>query len=253
MPYTFSHPVIVLPLKKLKAEWFSTTGLVAGSIAPDLPYFLTMDATTNLGHTWYGVFLVDLPAAFLVALGFHLVIRNPLVKHLPYPLDAKYADYLSFNFRAYIRRKWGVFLLSAFIGAWSHLAWDNFASPDGWIYYINPSFFEKTLAVGTLELHVYRLIERTESLVGLALLGWIILRKGNLKSDLLSLPPREKVFYWVCWLLVTGLVTLHYWLVNSEEVIFVHMIVVVTGAALASLVITSTLVSVISTAEERKV
>jgi hypothetical protein len=24
MPYTFAHPVIVLPLKKLSAEWFST-------------------------------------------------------------------------------------------------------------------------------------------------------------------------------------------------------------------------------------
>jgi len=253
MPYTFSHPVIVLPLKRLKSEWFSTTGLVAGSIAPDLPYFVMMDATTNIGHTWYGAFLVDLPAAFLVALAFHLGIRNLLIKHLPYPLDKKFANCLSFNFCAYMQRKWGIILVSTLIGIWSHLAWDNFASSDGWIYYLQPSFFEQTVTVGSLEYHVYRLIERIESLAGLGLLGWIILRKRSTKLDLPSLPSRKKVFYWASLLLITGLISLLYVTIDSEEVIFAHMVVVITSAALASLIVTSAVVGVLSIAEKQKV
>ena len=35
MPFTFSHPAIILPLAKINAKYISLTALVAGSMAPD--------------------------------------------------------------------------------------------------------------------------------------------------------------------------------------------------------------------------
>ena len=48
MPFTFSHPAAVLPLRLLPRHWFSLTGLVIGSMVPDFEYFLrSMRLTVN--------------------------------------------------------------------------------------------------------------------------------------------------------------------------------------------------------------
>ena len=39
MPFTFSHPAIVLPLTFLRRQWFSLTGLAVGSLTRDVKYF----------------------------------------------------------------------------------------------------------------------------------------------------------------------------------------------------------------------
>ena len=86
MPFTLSHPAAVLPLLRRP---FSAAALVAGALAPDLPYFARstpvpvgaqswyepyMNATTS--HTLLGALTVSLPYA--VALwGLFLVARGP--------------------------------------------------------------------------------------------------------------------------------------------------------------------------------
>lgn len=86
MPFTFSHPAIALPLKVIKPAWFSTTGLVVGSIAPDLLYFLKMGGSADFGHTLVGVFMFDIPISYLIAISFYVWLRNVLIRHLPAPL-----------------------------------------------------------------------------------------------------------------------------------------------------------------------
>ena len=49
MPFTFSHPAIVLPFSK---KWFSLTALVTGSIIPDFEYFFKMKGHSDYGHNW---------------------------------------------------------------------------------------------------------------------------------------------------------------------------------------------------------
>ena len=55
MPFTLSHPALVLPLNLLPKKWFSITGLVIGSMAPDLQAFFTDDADKTQTHTWWGI------------------------------------------------------------------------------------------------------------------------------------------------------------------------------------------------------
>lgn len=51
MPFTFSHPSIVLPLTYLPKKWISLTGIVIGSLTPDFEYFLRMKIQSTYSHT----------------------------------------------------------------------------------------------------------------------------------------------------------------------------------------------------------
>ena len=56
MPFTFSHPALILPLKYFPNKWFSLTGLVIGSLTPDFEYFLRMRIKSVYSHTLEGIF-----------------------------------------------------------------------------------------------------------------------------------------------------------------------------------------------------
>jgi hypothetical protein len=51
MPFTFSHPALILPLTRLPKRWVSATGLVIGSIVPDFEKFLKMNDGNTYSHT----------------------------------------------------------------------------------------------------------------------------------------------------------------------------------------------------------
>ncbi|PRY10224.1 uncharacterized protein DUF4184 [Pontibacter ummariensis] len=241
MPFTFSHPAIVVPLKKLKPSWFSLTGLIMGSIAPDLQYFLKMSTGSDFGHTLPGIFLIDLPLSFLVAIAFHLWVRNSLILHLPSPMDRKYADCLSFDFMQYLKRAWLVFAFSAFIGTLSHLFWDDFARPDGWVYYLNPEFFSQQVRVGPVHNKLYHLIERTGSVLGLVFLIWLLFRKEARETNVNFLSATEKLTFWGSILLGTAsIVGLKLWSEKWSGSLS-RFIVVLTSASLYALALVSAL------------
>lgn len=57
MPFTFSHPAIILPFKYLPNRWISMTGLIIGSLTPDFEYFIRMKIESYYSHTNAGLFL----------------------------------------------------------------------------------------------------------------------------------------------------------------------------------------------------
>ncbi|GHA62145.1 DUF4184 family protein [Pontibacter akesuensis] len=233
MPFTFSHPAIVLPLKKLKPNWFSVNGLVLGSMAPDLQYFLKMSGASDFGHTAIGVFAIDLPLSFLVAIAFHRWVRNSLIRHLPSPLDTRYSDFLTFDFNAYLRRSWFVFAASAFVGALSHMFWDFFGRPEGIVYYFAPAFFEQTLQLGPVEMEVNDLIERIGSVLGLIFLGWLVFQKKEpIAPAVASRTTRQKFTFWGAVLLGTLLITaLKLWLDWEEDSAGFYIIVLISAGS----------------------
>ena|ERR1035437_3493274 len=82
MPFTFSHPALVLPIAYFPRKFYSLTGLVVGSMIPDFEYFLRMSTEGKYGHTLPGILWFDLPLALLVALIYHQVVRNLLIDNL---------------------------------------------------------------------------------------------------------------------------------------------------------------------------
>lgn len=128
MPYTFAHIGYILPIRKKWSKYFSITGLVFGSLAPDY------DILFRLTKIRFHVFQYNLkticfliyPMAFLSAVLFHLICRNVLIKNLPSPFFEKYQKYLSFDFNAYLKNHLLLFSASVFFAIFLHLFLDFF-------------------------------------------------------------------------------------------------------------------------------
>ncbi|MFF2045175.1 DUF4184 family protein [Kitasatospora sp. NPDC058170] len=129
MPFTFSHPAAVLPLLRLAGERgpLVASALVAGSMAPDVPFFAESLLPGAYGHgglthRWWAVPTVDVAIAGALVAGWHGLLRGPLVALLPErwagPAEALTAP------RGGGGAAW--FAASAAVGAATHVGWDAF-------------------------------------------------------------------------------------------------------------------------------
>ncbi|WP_280665032.1 MULTISPECIES: DUF4184 family protein [unclassified Kitasatospora] len=141
MPFTFSHPAAVLPLLRgVRGRGpLIASALVAGSMAPDLPYFAEswlpgVYGQGALTHRWWAVATVDVALAGALLAGWHGVLRAPLLAALPEPWGAAADAATARRGQRRGRRpgQWpgggeaAAFVLSAAVGAATHVGWDAF-------------------------------------------------------------------------------------------------------------------------------
>ncbi|GFN31805.1 DUF4184 family protein [Paenibacillus xylaniclasticus] len=50
MPFTLFHPAFAVPFRRLLPGKLVLPGIVLGSMAPDLEYFVRMEAVGKIGH-----------------------------------------------------------------------------------------------------------------------------------------------------------------------------------------------------------
>jgi hypothetical protein len=111
VPFTLAHPAAVLPLHGVR--YLQTAPLFIGAVVPDLPYYLPAPL---LGYL------------LLIAI---FVLRWPLTALL-----APRARWLCLRALAPFRahwRPWAFAALGIIAGVWTHLLWDSFTHPDGWM------------------------------------------------------------------------------------------------------------------------
>jgi hypothetical protein len=102
-------------------------------MAPDFEYFLHFAPEGGFGHTLLGVFLFDLPAAFIVFWLFHVFAKYPLYSWLPESvrrrirLGAAALPVSSFA-------QFALVLLAILIGVATHILWDSFTHQGFWPY-----------------------------------------------------------------------------------------------------------------------
>ncbi|GEM_PF-292790 len=121
MPYTLAHPLYAVPLKKVAPRYLCTTGLLLGSMAPDLEYFVAFESNKSFGHSLQGFILLGLPLCTAFAIAFHRLMKPALVKLLPSTLGLnKFARDHSTAWSLTTGRDWFLFLCSLFIGFMSH-------------------------------------------------------------------------------------------------------------------------------------
>jgi hypothetical protein len=131
MPFTFSHPAIILPLSKVSKTKLSLTGLITGSLAPDFEYFICLQMRRTYGHDMNSFFWFNLPLCVGLAFIFHMIVKTPLTNSLPHFLYMRLVKYIHFNWFLYFKTYWIVFIYSAAIGVFSHLLWDSFTHDHG--------------------------------------------------------------------------------------------------------------------------
>ncbi|WP_030245568.1 DUF4184 family protein [Streptomyces sp. NRRL S-350] len=145
MPFTLSHPAAVLPLLRRAGERgpLVASALVAGSMAPDVPFFAEsllpgVYGHGGLTHRWWAVPTLDVAIAGALVAGWHGLLRAPLVALLPErwaggaeALTARRAGLgpgldtgVGLHTGAGADAAW--FAASAAIGAATHVGWDAF-------------------------------------------------------------------------------------------------------------------------------
>lgn len=178
MPLTFAHPSAVLPLFRTP---FVPAALVAGSMSPDLPYFLGATGTAVTAQSWYepffnattshsplGALTVSLPVALLFYLGM-VTAAPPAATVLREGAVPDRAGDGRGPARFAIRAGW--VLVSLLIGIAAHLAWDSITH--GWAAH-NVTALQQPL-VGSLS--AARTLQHVSGVLGSSIIAWFVWRR----------------------------------------------------------------------------
>lgn len=165
MPWTFSHPSIVFPIKQSRiGKSLSLPALIVGSTSPDLLYSFGLYQSATTAHNLLGWFYTAFPFCLLVFI-LNYLLRNPLKCVSPIPLY----EPIKPNIRAL-----SLFVLSLYIGAITHIVWDSFTHETGTAVRLF-SVLQAQLLQGmtdSQEIAIYKLLQHLGSVLGLLYLCW---------------------------------------------------------------------------------
>ena len=164
MPFTLAHVVAAGPLWRASGRRLLLSGVVVGSLAPDLEYLAHLDTERTIGHQLHGVFLLDLPLALLLLALWHGLLKGAVAvlisRRLRPPIDRS-------PFPFWPLSRLGLVVASILTGIAGHLLWDGFTHRGG---FITTRVWLLEEAIGRP--HVYDLLNYASTAVGLLLLGW---------------------------------------------------------------------------------
>lgn len=202
MPFTFSHPALIIPLlhAQKRFRWLSATGLITGSIAPDFEKFFKLDLASGYSHTLASIFYFSCPVSLALAFLFHLVVRRPLLAHLPEWLRRRVFQYALFNWPLHFRQHYVGVLLSIVLGAVSHLLWDSFTHPNYVMVKFLP-WMATPVLFGGREVPLYQVSGLVSTVLGGLILAWAIWRLPLTYTG----PLRAPATFWQYWGLAAGL------------------------------------------------
>ncbi|MBN2652271.1 MAG: DUF4184 family protein [Spirochaetales bacterium] len=203
MPFTFAHPLAVLPLGKKKNRYFNMTALIIGSMAPDFEYFIHFKPYQIHGHTILGQVYYNLPLVILLSFIYHHILKESMIIHLPNPYGSDY--YYLVKEKRQSRSMTGavVFIYSAFIGMFTHLIWDSFTHVNGY-FVTRISLLSKELSIMNYDIPVYKVLQHGSTILGLSIL-FIVLLKLRARQTTSSSPKVSRGGKFLFWLSVIGI------------------------------------------------
>jgi hypothetical protein len=166
MPNPIAHPAASVPFARVGMV---LSALVVGSIAPDFGYVIPLPTSFYM-YTLPGLFLFDVPVGLILLWLFHAFAKWPLLSLLPVRLQRrlfKYAQGFSFGpFKHFL-----LIVLSLLIGSVTHVIWDSFTHPYGWVVEHFPLFRNP---IGGIPL--YTILQNGGTVLGVGLLAYWFFR-----------------------------------------------------------------------------
>ena len=233
MPFTFSHPAIILPLTFLPKQWFSLTGLVIGSLTPDFEYFLRMRIKSNYSHTIDGLFWFDLPLGLLLAFVFHNIVRDTLYDNFPTILKSRFSAFKQFNWNRHFRQNWLVVSISILIGSASHIFWDSFTHDHGYFVQIIPTL-QNSVDILNRQIPILKILQHSSTLLGGLLIAFAIYKLPTKKTE----SENINLKYWAILAVLTLTIITIRLLSGLDFKQYGNVIVTAISAGLISLIIT---------------
>ncbi|MCW2118123.1 DUF4184 family protein [Flavobacterium sp. 7A] len=220
MPFTFSHAAAVLPF--FKSRKVSISGLIVGSVAPDLVYFFNMNLDSKYSHTLKGVFTIDFLYAFLLLFVFHLIIKKVLIHNLPKFFQSRTQELLHTDWLFYFKRNVPVVLLSYVFGAFTHLVLDSLTHNNGY-FVMRYDAYSKSFFGISLFMYVYRFV----SIGGMLYMMYCFYKLPVVKQNF----SKINVWYWLTTAIVTAAIFYWRWTKGMIEVAQVQIYLVVLLAS----------------------
>jgi hypothetical protein len=209
VPFTLAHPAAVLPL--IRRGPLVASALVAGAVAPDLLYvgpiyrFATQEINGNLTltltHEFSSAFWLDPLIALILLAVFNLVLKRPLVALAPSALAARLPIASPLRLPRLRLLLWTV--VSAVIGAFTHVLWDSFTHGDGYFVRQFPDFFRAEV---TAAWDVNRILQYVSTLGGCLILAVWLSRWFRRATP--HAVPTDLVPSWVRYVVLAGVLAL---------------------------------------------
>ena len=162
MPFTFSHPAIVIPFKN---KYFNFSGLILGSMAPDFIYFVLFSPSSNIGHEFLGFFFFNLPMCFLINYVFYKYIQKALILSMPNFISNKYIHLTKLKNTLLNKKEILKFVISCLIGMITHVLWDSFTHISGF-FVNNIDFLRDSINVFNMSIPIYKIIQHGSTMIG---------------------------------------------------------------------------------------
>ncbi|WP_272677155.1 DUF4184 family protein [Providencia huaxiensis] len=158
MPWTFSHPAVVFPIKQSRfGRFLSLPALILGSLSPDLFYSMMWYSAATMAHDLIGWLYTGLPLCLLITI---FVQKSAFFLHyaVPFPLKSRSVSSL---------RQFCIVVLSFYIGAASHIIWDAFTHQSG-AFVRHAEFLQLVVfnMTDSQEIAIYKLLQHLGSLLG---------------------------------------------------------------------------------------
>jgi len=182
VPFTLSHPALVLPLGRRPLAVLGTLALpalVAGSMSPDVPYYTPLPQTMRpWTHSWVGAFTVDVLLA-VVLLAFGVFVAAPVAALLAPRAGEIVGGWTASAWpAARSARAVGVWYAALAVGGLSHVLWDAFTHGEGQVVQVVPSL--RDVVAGQ---PLYEWLQLLSSVVGGAVVLVVLVRACRAEPD----------------------------------------------------------------------
>lgn len=240
MPFTFSHPAIVLPFGINKTKYLDFSALVIGSMSPDFEYFLHFKLIQIIGHTIIGQFLFCLPMTFIILYIYHNIIKKPLINNLPSFVSCRYYYLVENEWKINSIFRFVVVIYSVLIGSFSHLFWDSFTHKNG--YFVSRiNFLSNSISVFNFKIHIYKLLQHGSTLIGMGFILLYLYLIQDKKTELvINAKDNNKMIYWIgvffIGILILSITLLNYGYINIGILIVASINGIFIGIVIMSII-----------------
>jgi hypothetical protein len=174
MPFTVSHTAAVLPFRR----WLRRPGILAaaviGSMAPDFDLFLPVWLPRSETHGRLALLTFCLPLGLVAWLLFQALLRPALLQLAPDRWWSWWRQRAAPDLGAW--RTWLLTAVAVTGGAVTHLVWDGFTHEGARGVEMIPALEVESLNLAGHPMRLYRLLQHGSSVVGLAIVCWIVWR-----------------------------------------------------------------------------
>ena len=182
MPFTFAHPAAAVPLLRPLVRYGVLSALVIGSMAPDFSYFLPFPISRSQSHSIAGLFWFCVPVGLVAYVVFHRLLARPVVDLLAAPLRMRLLPVID----ARVDAPWRAVIVSLFIGAVTHIAWDAFTHAGAPLVRVSRGLRFHLVTLSGYPLSVYTVLQHLSTALGFALIAlwiWRWVRSAEASGD----------------------------------------------------------------------